>query len=132
MRVAIMSQSTRREVKYMFGLGRRKKKADKTSVAGTADTFLEATGGGWNDAPDIIAADGGEYAEFVGQILAGARRYADEHVEIDGAFIHTISDIPRGIASPHEIMFGVMMRALDYDLRCEGIFNETVHFRRLR
>lgn len=116
----------------MFGFGRRKKKADETNATGTADTFLEATGGGWDDAPNIIAADGGEYVDFVGQILEDARHYADEHVEIDGTFIHTISDIPRDIASPHETMFGVMMRALDYDLRCEGIFDETVHFRRLR
>ena len=35
---------------------RRKKAAE----AGTASTFVEATGGGWGDLPDSVPSDGGE------------------------------------------------------------------------
>ena len=37
----------------MFGFRRRK----DTPSAGTADTFVEATGGGWSDSPEVVAIE---------------------------------------------------------------------------
>lgn len=111
----------------MFGFFKRKKKSH-----GTADTFVEATGGGWSDSPDIVAGDGGENADYVGEVLRQASEYARENgVEIDEEFEFTFTDIPRGITSPHEIMFGIIMRAHEYGLSSAGMANETAYFTRV-
>lgn len=110
----------------MFGFGRRKKSE------GTADTFVEATGGGWNDAPDVIPADGGKHADYVGEILRRASEYARENdITVGEEFEYTLTGIPRGIVSPHEIMFGLMLRAPEYGLSSGAIFNEMAYFTRL-
>lgn len=112
----------------MFGF-RRKKKATSN---GTSDTFVEATGGGWSDLPDTIPGNGGTQADFVGQTLERARAYALENdVAVGQEFQFIITDIPTGISSPHEIIFGLMMQAGEYGLSCRGIANEKAHFTRL-
>lgn len=87
---------------------RRKKAAE----AGTASTFVEATGGGWGDLPDSVPSDGGEQFDYVGQVLEQARAYAQQSkVPVGEEFQFTMTDIPVGIASPINIVFGIMMRA---------------------
>lgn len=109
----------------MFGFRRRK---DKPS-AGAADTFVEATGGGWSDSPEVVAGDGGSQADFVGQTLERARAYAlENNIPVGQEFGFTITDIPAGISSPHEIIFGLMMRASEYGLIPGTIVNETAFF----
>jgi len=111
----------------MFGFGRKKK------PKGTARTFVEATGGGWNDDRDVIPGDGGEHADYVGGVLRRASEYARENdIEIGEEFEFTITDIPAGISSPHEIIFGLMMRAHEYGLRVGAIANETAYFTRMK
>ncbi|HEU0266342.1 MAG TPA: hypothetical protein VFQ70_01835 [Candidatus Saccharimonadaceae bacterium] len=110
----------------MFGFGRRKK--DRS----TASTFVEATGGGWSDLPDEVAADGGEHADYVGEMLRRASEYACETgVGIGEEFKFTITDIPRDLVSPHEIVFGLMMRAHEYGLAPGVMHDETAYFTRL-
>ena len=112
----------------MFGFRRRK---DRPS-AGTADTFVEATGGGWSDSPEVVAGDGGSQADFVGQTLERARAYAlENNIPVGQEFEYTIADIPLGISSPHEILFGLMVRAGEQGLRANSVLNETVFFTRL-
>lgn len=48
----------------LFGFCRKRKRPQ-----GTARTFVEDTGGGWGDSPDAVAADGGEHADYVGEML---------------------------------------------------------------
>lgn len=111
----------------MFGFGRRKKRPE-----GTAQTFVEATGGGWGDVPDELPADGGVHADYVGEVLQRARDYADEHdIKVREEFMLRITDIPRGIRNPQEIVFGIMSRAHDYGLIAGAMFDEKVYFTRL-
>ena len=128
----------------MFGFFRRKK-ARRRAYSGwsapsetpdteeqAADTFLEATGGGWSDSPDAIAADGGTQAVFVSELLRQARQQADdEAIAVGGSFAFTIKNIPVGIESPHEIIFGLMMQSADFGLRVEYIADESVLFERI-
>jgi hypothetical protein len=111
----------------MFGFHRKKKPS-----TGTADTFVEATGGGWFDAPDRVAGDGGSQADFVGVTLERARNYALENdIPVGKEFEFTITEIPLGISSPHDIIFGLMMRAQEYGLSSNAVANETAFFTRL-
>ena len=113
----------------MFSFLRKRKE----TPVGTAATFVEATGGGWSDVPDAIASDGGAQADFVGLTLDRARTYALEHdIPVGKEFEFRITDIPLGISSPHEIVFGLMMRAQDYGLRSGIVTNETALFTRLK
>lgn len=113
----------------MFGFGRKKKKAEE----GVAQTFVEATGGGWRDIPEVVAVDGGEHADYVGEVLQKAYEYAREtNVKIGEGFDYTLTDIPCGIVSPHEIAFGLMMRASDYGLSAGFVHDETANFTRLK
>lgn len=113
----------------MFGF-RRKKSGPSP---GTADSFVEATGGGWSDAPGIVAIDGGAQADFVGQTLERARAYALENdIPVGQEFEFTIADIPVGISSPHEIVFGLMMRAGEQGLSPGVIADEKAFFTRFR
>lgn len=106
----------------MFGFGRKKPQ-------GTAQTFVEATGGGWRDSPNTVAADGGEHAGYVGEVLHQASEYAhDQGIGVGEEFDYTITNIPRGITSPHEIMFGLMMRAQDYGLSASSMHDEKIRF----
>lgn len=110
----------------MFGFGRKKEEPEST---GTADTFVEAIGGGWGDPPRIIPADGGEYADYVGGVLEGASEYAhDQEVGIGEEFDYLITNIPRGISNPLEIMAGLLKRAPDYGLSVDFMRNETIRF----
>ena len=122
----------------------RKKSAQEPQVAvskgvevkreprATASTFLEATGGGWSDAPDVIAINGGEDADYVGEMLSHARDFAlANEIGIGERFEFTLTDIPVGITSPHEIIFGLMMRAHEVELSCEGTSDETICFIRM-
>lgn len=112
----------------MWGFRRKK---DKSS--GTAGTFVEATGGGWFDAPETIAGDGGAQADFVAQTLERARAYAlENNIPVGQEFEFVITDIPTGITSPHEIVFGLMMRASEYGLTPGVIDNETARFTRVK
>src|SRR5690606_13474182 len=89
----------------------------KRSSKKTASTFVEATGGGWNDLPATVATDGGSQEGFVKEQLERARLYAlENHIAIGESFEFTIDEIPVGLKSPHEIVFGMMMRANDYGL----------------
>lgn len=110
-----------------FSWGRRKPDAD------TASTFVEATGGGWGDVPSVMSADGGEHADYVGEVLRRAQAHAVEQGVVVGEdFTYTLTDIPRGITSPHEIVIGLMTRARDFGLDAGIAFNEQVTFTRLR
>lgn len=111
----------------MFGFGRRKKRTQG------AETFVEATGGGWGDADEVVAIDGGEHADYVDEVLRDASEYARRHgVAVGEEFAYTLTRIPRGIASPHEIVFGIIMRASDYGLSPGVACDETLLFVRTR
>ena len=111
----------------MFGFGRKKQ------AEGVAQTFVEATGGGWNDTPDVIALDGGKHAGYVEETLRQACNYARKNgVEVGDRFVYQITDIPRGISSPHEITVPLMMQADKYGLSTTAIYGEIVEFTRLR
>lgn len=110
----------------MFGFGRKK---EEPEPKGTAKTFVEATGGGWGNPPDILPVDGGAHADYVGEVLYQASEYArDEGIQIGEEFDYIITDIPQGIASPREIMLGLMMRAQDYGLSASAMHNEKIRF----
>lgn len=112
----------------MFGFRRKKEKPK----SGTADTFVEATGGGWSDLPETVSSDGGSQADFVGQTLERARAYAlENNIPVGEEFEFIITDIPVGVTSPHEIIFGLMMRAGEYGLISRVIANETAFFTRV-
>ena len=99
--------------------------------SGSADTFVEATGGGWDEPPKFVASDGGSQSDFVTSLLEQAAKQA-QSVKVGEEFIFTITDIPRGISSPHEIVFGLMMLADEYGLECGPVVNEEVWFIRVR
>ena len=105
---------------------RRKAPSDDAGVS----TFVEATGGGWRGTPDRVSVDGGSQAEYVRSQLELAREQAMA-VEVGEKITYTLTDIPRGIASPVEILFGLMMLAREYDLRPGVARNETIEFTRL-
>jgi len=108
----------------MFGFFRRKKKE-------TVETFVEATGGGWFDSPEVVAIDGGSQASFVDQTLERARAHALENkIPIGKEFEFTITDIPAGISGPHEIVFGLMVQAQRYGLTPGAVINEKAFFTR--
>lgn len=111
----------------MFGFGRRNK---AQQPGATTDTFVEATGGGWSDIPSRVAGDGGAQADYVGKMLQRAK-LKSQSVAVGEEFDFTITDIPRDIASPHEIMFGMMMRASSYGLDLIVMHDETGTFVRL-
>lgn len=99
--------------------------------SGTAATFVEATGGGWFDVPDRIAANGGSQAQYVAKTLRSAYDYAHENgIEVGVDFEFTITDIPVGIKSPHEIVFGIMMESFKYGLEAKTVNDETFYFAR--
>lgn len=119
----------------MFGFDRKKAPrtdANKATSDGVADTFVGATGGGWGKPPMSAAADGGEHSDYVGTMLERAKAYADENgISIGEEFRFTITDIPTGIASPHEIVFGMMMRASDFGFIPGMMMNETISLTRI-
>jgi hypothetical protein len=97
-----------------------------------SETFLQATGGGWSDPPEVISIDGGAQAGYVDLMLAQARAYAlAKEIPIGQEFEFTITDIPNGISSPHEITFGLMMQAGRFGLEPGPVMNETVRFTRI-
>lgn len=125
----------------MFWFGRKKEKSSQIDPEdrqqqvnpSTADTFVEATGGGWGDPADVIAADGGEQSDYVGLMLVLAREQAIKNdVAVGEDFTFQLVAIPRGIVSPHEIMFGLMMRAGEQGLSCGMMHDEKVIFTRNR
>lgn len=108
----------------MFGLFRRKKQGP------TADTFVEATGGGWSDAPDFV--DASNHDDFVADFLRRAHDYAlQNEVKIGEEFQFTITHIPFGITSPHEIILPVMVRASEFGLSPVSMMGETAYFIRV-
>lgn len=111
---------------FIFPGQRRNKKVGKGK---TANTFVEATGGGWGEAPEVVHADGGDQADFVGEVLAKARLQVDrDGVAVGQQFDFVITDIPVGIDSPHSIVFGLMVRACEEGLLFVSVFDETVTF----
>jgi hypothetical protein len=107
----------------------RRRKAAKT---GTSDTFLEATGGGWSESPEVIATEGGTQADFVDLMLSQARAHAlAEDIPVGQEFEFVITNIPNGISSPHEIAFGLMIQAGRFGLEPGTIMNEKVRFTRI-
>lgn len=110
----------------MFNWLKRKLRSSK----GTADSFVVATGGSWGEPSDAIAGDGGSQKDFVTEVLEKAALQAKKSVKVGERFTFTITDIPRGISGPHEIIFGVMMRAGEYGLFADSILNEQIHFTR--
>ncbi len=111
----------------MFGWGKKKQ---VTPLTGGADTFVDATGGGWGEPPLVVAADGGSQADYVQQQLELAAIQAQD-VAVGETFSFTLTNIPLGITSPHEIAFGLMMRAGEYGLLPGVMSNETIEFERL-
>jgi len=112
---------------------RRKKQGNSQTVKATSSTFEKATGGGWADAPEKILVTGGTHDEFVEATLKSAYAYAiEKDVSVGEVFDFTIIHIPSGIGSPHEIIFGLLMRAGNYGLSSIGVMNETASFKRLR
>ena len=89
--------------------------------------FVESTGGGWTDPPDVIEIDGGAQAAYIGDMLAKAKQQAVKSVEVGESFTFTMTDIPVGVG-PHEIMLPLMFRASDYGLDCQSVINEKVDF----
>jgi hypothetical protein len=66
-------------------------------------------------------------------MLERARQHALEHeIPVGEEFEFTLTNIPNGISSPHEIIFGLMTRASDYDLRPGRMNDETIRFTRLK
>lgn len=122
----------------MFGFRRKKKdsapttettKEEATEV--TADTFMEATNGGWSSIPDTLATNGGSSADYVRRSLENARLYAVENnIAVGEDFEFTLKEIPKGIQSPHEILFGLMMQASQYGLSCTIIHDEKMSLTR--
>ncbi|HET8883852.1 MAG TPA: hypothetical protein VFM68_00070 [Candidatus Saccharimonadales bacterium] len=108
--------------------GRNKNQEQPTT--GSSDTFREATGGGWGDPPETIASDGGDQKDFVETLLEQAQQQARESVEIGESFDFAITNIPNGIAGPHEIVFGLMMQSSRYGLSCGVVTNESANFTR--
>lgn len=107
----------------------KRKRAKNGEGKKTADTFVEATGGGWSDAPDAIPTDGGEHFNFISEVLRQARLQAYENdVPAGEQFKFVVTDIPTGIESPHIIMFGLMMRAPEEGLSFQHMVDETVTF----
>lgn len=93
---------------------------------------MEATGGGWPGPPDDLAPDGGSQADFVDITLQSARQYAlDNNIPVGKEFTYTITDIPKGITSPYEIIAGLMMQAGRYGLAPGILADETIRFTRL-
>lgn len=116
----------------LLRLLKRKFFVTKKKHVPVADTFVEATGGGWFDVPDVVAADGGSQADYVGELLRQAKHQAcDESVPVGGEFTFTVTNIPEGISSPHEIMFGLMMRAGECGLMCTSMIDEKAFFIRV-
>lgn len=113
-------------------LRRRKRKNTPSTECTTTNTFVEATGGGWGESPDVVAADGGQQADFVGRVLEEARAFAlDNDIPVGGEFEFKISNIPMGIDSPHEIVFGLMMRASEVGLGAGMMRDEYIYFTRV-
>lgn len=112
----------------MFGFGRKK----RVSSRGTAQTFVEATGGGWQGPTGVIFGDGGNNADFVKQTLERAHAHAlEQQIPVGQEFEFTITDIPVGISSPHEIVFGLMTQAKSFGLETGVVADEKVMFTRL-
>ena len=115
----------------MFGFGRKNESPEESTK--TADTFVEATDGGWTDSPEVVAGYGGSQASYVVQVLEKAREYALENGHEPGdKFLYKLTDIPRTIHSPHEIVMSLMLQADTYGLRVNYIKDEIVHFVRKR
>ena len=111
----------------MFGFLKKRKKPRET-----ASTFVEATGGGWGDSPDVIGMPSGTEGDCVAEVLRRAKDYAiTDNVAVGQKFEFRITDIPMGIESPHTIIFGLMMQAADYGLRVGVVYDETVQFTRV-
>lgn len=96
----------------------------------TSDTFVEATGGGWGDPPNVVAADGGSQKSYVTQQLELASQEALQ-LEVGESFHYILKNIPAGIESPHEIIFGMIMRASEYGLSHGVASNERIRFTRI-
>lgn len=93
------------------------------------DSFVDATGGGWTDIPDVVAADGGSNRDYVTQQLSLAQQQARSY-NIGESFTYRLTDIPAGIQSPHEIVFGMMMRASEFGLVAGAMADEVIEFTR--
>ena len=111
---------------------KQSKTLEESHTPDTHNTFVAATGGGWGDPPERVAGDGGEQADYVSSQLAKAQAYAQVHVEVGDTFEFRLTKIPGNITSPHEIAFGIMMRAGEYGLQPGVNVNETFTFTRLR
>lgn len=93
----------------------------------TADTFVEATDGGWSDPAEIISADGGSQRNYVEDQLESARHQAlSEGLGVGDTLKYKLTSIPKGISSPHEIVFGIMMQASRYGFRPGVMHDEMV------
>lgn len=104
--------------------------ADPPTNTTGARTFVEATDGGWGDPPESVAVNGGSQADYVVEQLRAAQAHAQKNVAIGETFNFTITNIP-AVMSPHEIMFGMMMQADSYGLRCGPAMNERFTFTRI-
>lgn len=94
------------------------------------DTFVSATGGGWGEMPNIIPADGGSQKDYVESQLELARQQAAK-LAVGESFTYRLTNIPKGISGPHEIMFGMMMRSHEYGLESGSMLNEKIKFTRI-
>lgn len=113
----------------MWWFGRKRYKARRAIGEGTAKTFVEATGGGWGNPPDVVPVEGGPETDFALQTLRLAHEYAVKNdIPIGGEFDYVITNIPQGISSPHTIMFSVMLYADQFGLHPESFVDEKVHF----
>ena len=99
--------------------------------SGSAQTFAEATGGGWGEPPNVVATDGGSQAAYVKQQLELAAEQA-QSMAVGEEFTFLLTDIPRSISSPHEIVAGLIVQSYDYGLEFSSVVDEEVRFRRYR
>ncbi len=115
-------------IDMLLGRSSSNRTLNDTRTDEVEDTFVSATGGGWNEAPEVIQADGGEYRDYVAEQLERARQQADkEGLKPGDVLRYRLVDIPRGIVSPHEISFGMMIRASEYGFTPGVMNNELIN-----
>lgn len=123
-------------VVLFFGGGIQRKlkdvlaKRSNRRLGDMAANFVDATDGGWYDTPKVVSADGGNYTAYVAQQLEFARSEAMS-LPVGAQIEYTLRGVPRGIHTPHDIVFGMMMKSEDYGLRFEHSFNETFAFTKI-
>lgn len=103
-------------------------KQSQQNTSHAADTFVEATGGGWDEMPDKVS----NQDDYVRGLLEQARDQAlRSGVKVGEEFDFTITNIP-GITHPNEVIFPIVLLQSDYGLMMVYSADETVRFKRTK